>query len=117
MKNFRVYFPLAVVCALAASCSDDDAADSFPSACFGWAPTEVKVGESVQFSNCSENSVDYKWHFGDENTSDQAEPNHTYSQSGDYEVKLLSGQDVNADGVLDHMDEPDSITLMITIVE
>lgn len=117
MKGFQTYFFPVAIGIFVVSCSDDDAVANLPKACFDWAPTTATVGEPVQFSNCSENSVDYRWDFGDENTSTQAEPNHTFAQAGDYKVKLLSGEDVNADYVLDHLDEPDSVVLTVTIVE
>lgn len=42
----------------------------------------------VTFSNTSTNADEYFWDFGDGSTSDQANPSHTYAQSGDYTVTL-----------------------------
>lgn len=51
-----------------------------------------EVGEaplSVQFNDESEGQIaSYHWDFGDENTSDLRNPEHTYQQAGEYHVRL-----------------------------
>jgi hypothetical protein len=45
---------------------------------------------NVQFTNTSSGPVDtYLWSFGDENTSTDESPHHTYSTTGDYMVSLI----------------------------
>ncbi len=44
----------------------------------------------VQFSNLSSNAAAYFWDFGDGNTSSEKNPTHTYQNSGNYEVSLVS---------------------------
>jgi PKD repeat protein len=57
--------------------------------------TQNDAGVSFQFSGS--NADTYNWNFGDGNTSEVAEPTHTYSTGGQYEVVLITknscGQD------------------------
>lgn len=43
---------------------------------------------TVQFKDASEGASAYLWNFGDENTSTEASPEHTYDAAGTYTVKL-----------------------------
>ena len=43
---------------------------------------------TVKFTNKSEGAEAYLWNFGDENTSTEASPEHTYDAAGTYTVKL-----------------------------
>lgn len=62
---------------------------------------------TVHFINESTGGFDYKWDFGDGTTpSTDFEPNHTYADTGVYEVKLV----VNAGSTC-----PDSITRLVKI--
>ena len=45
-------------------------------------------GMTVQFTNASEGATAYLWNFGDENTSTEKDPEHTYDAAGTYTVKL-----------------------------
>ena len=114
MKNVSRFILMAVSALLYFSCSEDESIDT-PTACFDFTPSEAKVGDEIEFSNCSESSTDFFWDFGDGTTSTQEEPTHTYTEYGEYEVKLLAGTDINADGVLDYMDEPDSVVKTLSI--
>ncbi|MBQ4821966.1 PKD domain-containing protein [Aquimarina sp. MMG016] len=52
----------------------------------------------VAFKSTSINTVNtYLWDFGDGNTSTSQNPNHTYSQSGTYTVKLTVTNDIGSD--------------------
>ncbi|MDQ3192465.1 MAG: PKD domain-containing protein [Bacteroidota bacterium] len=42
----------------------------------------------VQFNNITENADSYKWDFGDGNTSEEENPEHTYSDAGTFTVTL-----------------------------
>ncbi len=44
----------------------------------------------VIFKNQSEKAESYRWQFGDNNTSEEAEPKHRYIASGNYEVTLFA---------------------------
>lgn len=60
-----------------------------PNACFNvFAATDIKVGEPVNFTNCSINADKYAWDFGDGTISTEASPNHVYKNSGSFTVKL-----------------------------
>ena len=52
-------------------------------------------GLKVTFTNKSTNATAYKWDFGDDETSKEASPEHTYASGGSYSVKLTAA---NADG-------------------
>ncbi|MCT4561644.1 MAG: PKD domain-containing protein [Crocinitomicaceae bacterium] len=47
---------------------------------------DMSSSGEVQFNNESENGANYFWDFGDDNTSTEFEPLHTYSSGGTYEV-------------------------------
>ena len=47
-------------------------------------------GGTFSFTNSSLNATDYYWSFGDGNTSASANPTHTYSSSGTYNVVLTA---------------------------
>lgn len=48
------------------------------------------IPASVQFINTSSDAASYLWDFGDGTTSTQTNPLHTYSNYGDYTVKLIA---------------------------
>jgi hypothetical protein len=48
------------------------------------------VNFPVQFSNLSQNAVEYFWDFGDGATSTDFEPNHLYVDTGVYQVMLIA---------------------------
>ncbi|MBA7549747.1 hypothetical protein ES705_42242 [subsurface metagenome] len=48
---------------------------------------------TVTFSNTSENASSYLWDFGDGNTSTETNPEHTYTNAGNYQVELTSTSD------------------------
>lgn len=47
-------------------------------------------GKSFNFENASKYGISYLWHFGDGQTSEAQNPNHTYVRSGEYQVKLTA---------------------------
>lgn len=66
-----------------------------PNTDFDATPTEVCVGEVVQFNDLSSSSgtiTSWTWDFGDGNTSADQNPTHTYANSGDYTV-ILTAED------------------------
>ncbi len=58
---------------------------------------------AVDLTNTSINADSYEWHFGDGATSDEADPSHTYTSAGTFEVMLIStnacGQDTSTQEV------------------
>lgn len=55
----------------------------------------VCLGDPVNFSSAgSANAVNFEWDFGDGNTSNQANPSHTYTSGGTYQVRLIASNPV-----------------------
>lgn len=53
--------------------------------------TEMCIFPStIQFSNLSQNGLNYVWNFGDGTTSNELSPNHTYNVAGFYTVSLTA---------------------------
>jgi hypothetical protein len=50
----------------------------------------VIPGDEITFLNYSSDAAEYKWDFGDGNTSDQFEPKYSYSRYGNYTVRLIA---------------------------
>ncbi|MFA6402153.1 MAG: PKD domain-containing protein [Salinivirgaceae bacterium] len=62
-----------------------------PIACFSYTPSiEIKAGDIVTFTNCSENADIYEWNFGDGTTSIAANPEHIYTEANNYKVTLIA---------------------------
>lgn len=54
-------------------------------------------GKTVEFTNSSENAAGYFWDFGDDSTSTNAEPVHTFDEYEEYTVSLTSIGDCGND--------------------
>ncbi len=52
--------------------------------------TSSVANGKVSFTNTSTDAVSYSWNFGDGTTSTEANPTHTYSESGSYNVVLTA---------------------------
>jgi uncharacterized protein (TIGR02145 family) len=50
----------------------------------------VEPEETIQFTNTSENAINYVWDFGDGTTSEEEHPVHAYSDFGEYDVDLTA---------------------------
>ncbi|MGI9159948.1 MAG: PKD domain-containing protein, partial [Saprospiraceae bacterium] len=50
-------------------------------------------GATVQFTNSAQNATGYSWDFGDNNSSNEANPSHTYTSDGVYTVVLTVSND------------------------
>lgn len=114
MKTRTPLFFIACSVIVFSACQDDNNKETAV-ACFQAPADTAEVGETVQFTNCSENASYYYWLFGDAGSSTQFEPGHSYSQAGTYTVKLYAGKDYNADGILNSIDNPDSVLKTIVI--
>ncbi|WP_345006709.1 glycerophosphodiester phosphodiesterase family protein [Snuella lapsa] len=81
---------------IVSSCSKDDAVDKGGAqntfAAFSISEDMSFVGETIQFTNEStglESDSSFEWDFGDNTSSTLKSPTHTYSELGDYIVKLI----------------------------
>ena len=87
-----------------------------PQACFNFSPNDFsKVGDTINFFNCSQNSSHFLWDFGDENTSNEKEPNHVYSNTGSYKVQLFALDGISTDSLSTEIiiHQPDDIIYKI----
>ncbi|MDD1678259.1 MAG: PKD domain-containing protein [Methanomicrobiales archaeon] len=65
-------------------------------ASFSGDPTIGKAPLTVQFTDeSSEDNLSYFWEFGDGNTSEEIDPQHTYAEPGRYNVSLRINSSVN----------------------
>jgi hypothetical protein len=49
-----------------------------------------QTGSTVSFANGSVNAATYSWNFGDNTTSTDANPSHTFTENGNYTVTLIA---------------------------
>ena len=113
-KIFKLFAAFAMAAAMFAAC--EDPATPTPPGPTPPGPETEKPGQekpalkadftftvealTVKFSNASEGAEAYLWNFGDENTSTEASPEHTYDAAGTYTVKLtVQDADGNAKSV------------------
>ncbi|MEM9918446.1 MAG: PKD domain-containing protein [Bacteroidota bacterium] len=99
----RMPLLLLLLCTFIASCDfgyDLPEANSIPdatppSAAFDFKPNDADF-LTVEFTNLSGSSTDYSWDFGDDATSTDEEPNHTYAEVGTYTVTLVASDKLGA---------------------
>ncbi len=59
-----------------------------PTACLHMESGDVYEFQLLQFENCSEDYVTTEFDFGDGNSSNISNPTHSYSQSGEYNIRM-----------------------------
>lgn len=63
-------------------------------ACFSFSPEEnIRVGDTIYFSNCSQEATEYLWDFSDSQTSTDEEQYHVFTSPGNYEISLIAMND------------------------
>lgn len=62
--------------------------DPAPVACFEISQSTIKVGDTLEITNCSEKAETYEWDFGDGTTSTEETPEHAYESPGNYTISL-----------------------------
>lgn len=68
-----------------------------PTADFSGSPTSGEVPLTVNFTNLSTGAASYSWDFGDTGSSTQANPSHTYTETGNYTVTLTATNSCGSD--------------------
>jgi serine protease len=68
-----------------------------PTADFSGSPTSGEVPLTVNFTNLSTGATSYSWGFGDNGSSTQANPSHTYTEAGTYTVTLTATNSCGSD--------------------
>ncbi len=68
-----------------------------PIASFTPSATLVDIGETVSFTNTSQNADTYDWDFGDGGSSQETNPSHIYSSPGVFTVELTASNPAEAD--------------------
>lgn len=68
-----------------------DGQDSTPNieACFVVPASEVYLGDTVEFDNCTLGASSFQWDLGDGTTSTQTNARHAYERVGDYTISLV----------------------------
>src|SRR5436305_33004 len=82
--------PLILCCAIVVvSCNEPDATTGkTPTVCYHITDLNPKVGEVIQFQNCSKDAVSFLWDFNGESTSTQENPTYAFSSVGLKPVRL-----------------------------
>ena len=80
------------------SCVDD------PIACFECNSDTAEINESIFLNNCSTNSDQYDWNFGDSTLSSDINPIHIYTDTGEFFIELKSYS--NLKGTQDEIIKP-----------
>ena len=88
MKTYRIALAALVTLQLV-SCSKSGSMSSspVPAASFTYSGAGMAPA-NVSFTNTSSNATSYLWDFGDNGTSTEASPSHTYTKGGVYTVSL-----------------------------
>jgi PKD repeat protein len=70
-----------------------------PKAAFSSNKTSCDAPCTVVFSNSSQNADKYRWDFGSGDSSEEANPTHTFNSSGEFTVKLTASSNGNEDAI------------------
>ncbi|MBQ9339106.1 MAG: PKD domain-containing protein [Paludibacteraceae bacterium] len=90
---------LLVTPLLLATCKENEPEEIQPTALFSFAQKEL----TVSFTNVSQNAQTYTWDFGDGTTSTDANPVHTYSKSGTWQVVLIAKNIIKTDSCIQNI--------------
>lgn len=70
-----------------------------PSACMSLSTDYFLKDSIISFNNCSVGVDTYLWDFGDSTTSTERSPKHIYSESAQYDIKLLVDGKYGSDSI------------------
>lgn len=88
LNDSRNYIALFIVCFGQLLFFNSCEKDIQPEACFTTQSEQYTIFETVEFDNCSSETQDFLWEFGDGTTSTDPNPTHQYQQPGKYRVRL-----------------------------
>lgn len=89
MKNHLTTFCI-VLSILVVGCSQSDTPAIKPITSFEQNRFFIEPGETVTFTNTSNNAVSYSWDFGDNTLSSRENPVHAYQELGEYVIRLTA---------------------------
>ena len=102
MKKFGIKFTLLLVL----FACNKESEELKPTACFDFYPkSDIIVGDTIFFANCSQHYSNIFWNFGDQNSSTEISPKHVYGESGTYKIIQTAN----------YGDHSDTISKLITI--
>lgn len=84
------------------SCEKDEKEEVKPKseACFNYIPdNDVKIGDTIKFTSCSQNATTYKWDFGDGKIATDSIAKHVYKTSGTYKLRLYVYNEFSSDTI------------------
>jgi len=90
IKNFLLISGLLFTVLVSDSCKKSTPYVDPVDACFAFPAKSYKVGELVNFTNCSQYAFSYHWSFGDGITSQDKHVQHSFSQPGIYSVVMTA---------------------------
>ena len=93
-----------------AGCEDGSSSVEAPTARFIYA-IDPDNGLMVTFTNASLNADTYSWDFGDEESSIEMSPSHTFPTSGTYDVMLTATNSGGSDSVSKSLELTGALTL------
>lgn len=93
----RKYYYLLLFVLLISCKKDESKTETTIKACFTILNPQIHIGDTISFSNCSENSVSYHWDFGDGLNSSDKEPTHIYNKIGVYDIMLIASNNSYVD--------------------
>ena len=93
-----------------AGCEDDSSSVEAPTARFIYA-IDADNGLMVTFTNASLDADTYSWDFGDDESSTETSPSHTYPTSGTYDVTLTATNSGGSDAVTESLELTGDLTL------
>lgn len=100
MKKKYIFLLIGLLCF---SCKTD-LVELQVKADFEYSPqVDIKVGDTIHFSNLSENATGFNWSFGDSNNSIDKDAKHIYKAGGTYKVELQSYNSIYADTIIKYI--------------
>ncbi len=90
LKTFLIVSGLLLSAIILNSCDDPEPYQDPVTACFAFPVKTYKIGETVNFTNCSQYAYSYKWSFGDGSISQDKHVQHAFTEAGTYTVVMTA---------------------------